>query len=191
MIVLNVGGGPTRSVPAEFDGWEQHLLDIDSKVQPDICCDIKDMPTLYPGKMGRYDAVYSSHTLEHVYKHEVPQVLGAMLQALKPGGKCVVIVPDIKGMMRRMLADNLDLNDTWYRTGQGAAITFHDVLYGWDAAMRNGNLYYAHKCGFSYNGLGDAFVSAGFTNIQVQSTGADLLAIGVKDGEFCNHARQE
>ena len=32
MKVLNVGGGASRYLPPEYDGWEQDLLDIEAGV---------------------------------------------------------------------------------------------------------------------------------------------------------------
>ena len=68
--VLNVGGGPSRNLPPYYDNWEQHLLDIDKNVNPDICCDARELQI-----QDVYDAVYTSHTLEHFYKHEIPLIL--------------------------------------------------------------------------------------------------------------------
>ena len=43
MKVLNVGGGPSRIIPDRYDGWVQHLLDIDPAVNPNICMDALDL----------------------------------------------------------------------------------------------------------------------------------------------------
>jgi predicted SAM-dependent methyltransferase len=176
MIVLNVGGGPTRYLPPRYDGWEQHLLDIDPAVAPDIVCDAADMADLAP---AQYDAVFCSHNLEHFYAHDVPKVLSGFLHVLKPGAVVEIGVPNLNALMRAMLAGNLDITDTWYRAGPNA-ISFHDVLFGWSAQMAQGNLYYAHKCGFTEHSLGAALAAAGFVRVQVADQGANLLAIGYK-----------
>lgn len=177
MNVLNVGGGPTRNLPAHYDGWKQDLLDIDPEVNPDIVCDAADMLGL---AADQYDAVYCSHNLEHFYAHDVPKVLAGFLHVLKPGGFVEIGVPNVLALMRTMLANNLDITDTWYRAGPNA-ITFHDVLYGWSAQMAQGNLYYAHKSGFTEYSLGAALSAAGLVRIQVADLGANLRAVGHKE----------
>jgi predicted SAM-dependent methyltransferase len=164
MIVLNVGGGPTRSLPACFDGWEQHLLDIDPAVNPDILCDALEMHTL---PAAYYDAVHCSHNLEHFYAHDVPRVLAGFLHVLKPGGEAHIAVPNMQGLFDAMRDRNLDIGDVWYRTTTGMAITFHDVMYGWGPVMAEGNLFYAHKCGFTATTLSARLREAGFVDLVV------------------------
>ena len=132
MIVLNVGGGPTRTLPPEYAGWDQDLLDIDPTVLPDVCMDALRLVDSDPDE---YDAVYCSNNIEHFYAHEVPVVLSGFRHVLRPGGKAEIVVPHIVAMIAEMLENNLDLTDTWYRTGEGVPITFHDVLYGWNAQL--------------------------------------------------------
>ena len=61
--LLNVGGGSkTVAIPAYFNGWTHHLLDIDPSGTPDIVCDARNLQSL---EAGRYDAVYCSHNIEH------------------------------------------------------------------------------------------------------------------------------
>lgn len=172
MIVLNVGGGG-RYLPSHFEGWDQHLLDIDEQVKPDICCDgvhLRGMTEHF----GKYDAVYCSHNLEHYYKHDVSKVLQGFWNVLKRGGFVEIHVPNIKNLMQSMAS--LDLHDVWYRLSDGSPVTFHDVLYGWNKAMENGNLFYAHKCGFTPISMYSALEQSGFKNIQVIDQGSNLYA---------------
>ena len=96
--VLNVGGN-SRAIrlPAHFDGWEQHLLDIDPKVRPDILCDAREMLTL-PG--GNYDAIYCSHNLEHYFRHELPKVLAGFNDAPAMFPVVVIIPPTVSPIIR-------------------------------------------------------------------------------------------
>jgi predicted SAM-dependent methyltransferase len=148
VIVLNVGGGTSRDLPKQFKGWDQHILDIDPAVNPEVLCDAKEMRKL---KSGKYDAIFCSHNLEHFYKHEVPIVLDGFTHVLKPAGYAQIIVPDLMHMFECIVKGNQDIDDVWYTAS--APVRFHDVLYGWDAMMKQGNQYYAHKCGFSEKSL--------------------------------------
>src|SRR5690349_8725356 len=51
-------------------GWRETRLDVDSGVQPDIVCSVHDMTSFVPS--GAYDAIWSSHHIEHLHAHEVP-----------------------------------------------------------------------------------------------------------------------
>lgn len=179
MRVLNVGGGASRDLPEQFAGWEQALLDIDPAVNPDICLDARLLGKAEPCV---FDAVYCSHNLEHYYQHDVSSVLQGFLHVLKPGGLALVSVPNVTHLMRDMLSRGLDINDTWYRAGgpNGQPVTYHDVLYGWSTAMRKGNLFFAHKCGFTGLSLREALEGAGFTGVEVRDEGPNLTARGTK-----------
>jgi hypothetical protein len=164
--VLNVGGGAGRDLPSLYKGWEQHLLDIDADVKPDICCDAKDVRTKI--RAGIYDAVYCSHNLEHFYRHEVPVVLDGFAHVLKQNGFAHITVPDIGTLFEAVKGK--DINDTYY-VCNGGKITFHDVLYGWGLQVEAGNGFYAHKTGFTVKSLTKALTEAGFTKVMIASDG--------------------
>ena len=72
--VLNVGCGyPLRQkLHRQFHGpeWREIRLDLDPAVQPDVVCSITDTG---PVTDDSVDAVWSSHNLEHLQRHEVPK----------------------------------------------------------------------------------------------------------------------
>ncbi len=174
--VLNVGGGFSREVPVFYKGWKQDLLDIDPNVQPDIVADAKEMVKL---RKEQYESVYCSHTLEHFYKHEVPQVLEGFKHVLKPNGFAYITVPDVQALVESLTIGNKDIGDMWYKASN-VPITFHDVLYGWDRMMNQGNLYYSHKCGFTEKSLTKVLRSIGFYKIFVARDGYNLHAFAFK-----------
>ena len=171
MLVLNVGGGASRDLPSVYKGWDQHVLDIDPAVSPDVLCDVKDMRAKV--KAQTYDAVFCSHNLEHVYAHEVPQVLAGFRHALKASGFAQIIVPDLNALLQAMRGR--DVMDAWYGAS-GCQISFHDVLYGWSREMGRGNLYYAHKCGFTSKSLSAALRKAGFAKVMTAEDGYNVHA---------------
>ena len=182
MRVLNVGGGSNRDLPPAYKDYVQDILDIDPVVHPDILCDAREMLGL---PAGTYDAVFCSHTLEHFYKHDVPKVLAGFRHVLKADGVAHISVPNIPNAFLAMRANNLDLHDIWYRTGSNTPITFHDVLYGWNHAMERGNLFYAHKCGFSGISLGEAVMKAGFPHVRVAEDQYNIVAKASQVEQSC------
>lgn len=185
MIVLNVGGGASKVVPERYSGWGQDLLDIDPNVNPDICMDALILAKAVDYK-GKYDAVYCSHNLEHFYKHQVQTVLAGFLHVLNDDGFVEIGVPNLQHLMQTLVGGSLDVDDVWYRVGGGAPVTFHDVLYGWNVQMSQGNEYYSHKCGFTALSLNKELVQAGFGSVFVSDQGPNLLAIAYKkEGMKC------
>ncbi len=175
--VLNVGGGASRELPPIYRGWEQTLLDVDPNVEPDVCLDAKEMTSL---PAAQYDSVFSSHTLEHFYGHEVPLVLRGFWHVLRPSGFAHVSVPDLQTLMECVVGGNREIDETWYRCG-GGSITFLDVLYGWSKPISKGNLFYAHHTGFTARSLTKALRAAGFKSPLTAVDGAgNLHAYGFK-----------
>jgi SAM-dependent methyltransferase len=176
--LLNVGGNlKALRLPAHFDGWEHHLLDIDPKVQPDILCDARQMGTL-PGES--YDAIYCSHNLEHYYRHDLPKVLAGFVHVLKPDGFAQVRVPDMKAVFEAMLAKNLDIDDTLY-TSTAGPISVNDVIYGYGREIaESGQDFFAHRNGFTHRSLVLALSKAGFPLIFTGSPTYEISALAFK-----------
>ena len=98
-LVLHVGCGPAdiSSMPSYFrDGsWQEIRFDIDAAVSPDIVGSILDMGIL---ESGSFDALFSSHNIEHLLPHEVPVALGEFNRVLKGDGVLVVKCPDLESV---------------------------------------------------------------------------------------------
>jgi len=176
MRVLNVGGGSSRNLPGHYSGWDQVLLDIDPDVKPDVCMDVLKVGDLKP---AQFDAVHCSHNLEHVYRHDVPKVLAGFMHVLKRTGWAEIAVPDVQALVESMVREGRDLDSVWYRCG-GGPISYHDVLYGWGSQMEDGNLYYAHRCGFTEKSLGKVLREAGFASVRIARDGYSLVAFAFK-----------
>lgn len=163
--VLNVGGGSKQiPIPGYFAGWNHLLLDIDSRGDPDVVCDARELDTL---GAARFDAIYCSHNLEHYYKHDAAKLLKGFLHVLKPGGFADIRVPDLKTVMRRVVASNMDLEDVLYESPAGP-ILVSDVIYGWHKQIESSGVdFYAHKRGFTPSSLKAALDQAGFPSVFV------------------------
>jgi hypothetical protein len=170
--VLNVGGN-NRSIPLpeHYQGWQQVLLDIDPKGEPDIVCDARTLSDLPPAS---YDSVYCSHNLEHYFAHEVPLVLKGFSHVLKADGFAFIRVPDMGELMSVVAKHGLDIDDVLYHSPMGP-ITVKDVMYGLGSEIASsGNSFYAHKTGFTrkslpktLNACGFPWVFSGASNLEI------------------------
>ncbi len=123
--------------------WTELRLDIDASVAPDIIGTMTDMSAVANASV---DAIFSSHNIEHLYAHEVPVALAEFLRVLKPDGFLVVTCPDLQEVCRLVAEDKL-LEPAY--TSPAGPITPLDILYGHRPPMAAGNLYMAHRCGFT------------------------------------------
>jgi predicted SAM-dependent methyltransferase len=164
-IVLHVGCGlphPER-LHQLFRGpeWKEVRLDIDASVQPDIVASLTNMQII---ESECVDAVYSSHCLEHLYPHEVPFCLQELLRVLKLTGFALITLPDLQAVAKLIAADKLD--EPAYQSPAGP-IAPMDILYGHRASMALGNLYMAHRTGFTAKTLSASIIRAGFAWVKV------------------------
>jgi predicted SAM-dependent methyltransferase len=178
--VLNIGSGyPLRQMlPAAFQGpqWRELRHDIEAQAGPDIVCPMTD---LSPVAAGSVDAVWSSHNLIHLYRHEVPRALAEFLRVLRPGGLLLVSVLDLRRVCEYIAAGALD--DEVYRAPSGP-ITPLDMLFGHVDSIGQGAAYMAHRSGFTSTTLGHLLVAAGFVGVEVSQADFDLQAKAYKPG---------
>jgi SAM-dependent methyltransferase len=163
--LLHVGCGVynrAKLPPVFHTGWQEIRLDIDPDVNPDVISSITDMRAISDCIV---DAVYSSHNIEHLYPHEVPLALGEMHRVLKPGGFALIMLPDLQEVARHVADGKLEEPLYMSPVGPIAAL---DVIFGHRPALANGNMFMAHRTGFTGATLGAALVNAGFAAALVQ-----------------------
>ena len=166
-LVLHVGCG-TTPLPVFMRHVQEVRLDVDPAVKPDIVADMAHLPE----GIGPFDAIFSCHSLEHLYPHDVVPCLEGFRRVLKPGGVVIVHVPDLEGVAA---------TDEVLFISQAGPITGLDMIYGLRTALKDCPPM-SHHCGFVADTLRDVLEGAGFVNVKVERmTGEfrfNLLATG-------------
>ena len=177
---LHVGCGPKKkdqTVPAlNSDDWHEIRLDIDPRVKPDVVGTMTDMSLVDSGSV---QAIFSSHNIEHLYPHEVALALGEFSRVLSDEGFAIITCPDLQSVCQ--LVANDKLTEPAYSSPAGPIAPI-DILYGHRPAMAQGNLFMAHRCGFTKKVLMATIQQAGFQSVAALARPAyfDLWAIAFK-----------
>lgn len=177
--VLHIGCGPAgihRLHPVFRDpaAWREVRLDLDPAVQPDIVCSTADMHGHVAS--ATFDAVWSSHNIEHLHDHEVPRAFSEITRVLKPQGYFLVRCPDLEAVVAAMMQGGLETPA--YHSPAGP-ITPLDMLYGHRPSIARGNEFMAHKTGFTDLRLGRLLLEAGFAHVHTKRDGFDLWALAM------------
>lgn len=114
---------------------------------------------------GTIEVIYSSHLLEHLEIHEVPEVFTRWTRLLAPGGQMIINVPDLEWCCRIFLL-YLDLE----RSGRAISGYFNESInykneHSLLAAIfgSQSHLGEYHKSGFTLESLSRLAQSAGLT----------------------------
>lgn len=161
--LLHIGCGPKRKDQTtrgfNTDQWHEIRLDIDVSVSPDVTGTMTDMAAV---ESSSIDAIFSSHNIEHLYPHEVPVALAEFIRVLNDDGFAVITCPDLRSVCALVAEDKL--TETAY-TAPAGPIAPIDILYGFRKPMAQGNLYMAHRCGFTERVLTGTLQAAGFKTV--------------------------
>ncbi|MFZ2308963.1 MAG: methyltransferase domain-containing protein [Rhodoferax sp.] len=177
---LHVGCGPMQKdgTTRTFNTseWKEIRFDIDESVNPDVIGTMVNMSAVATDSV---DAIFSSHNIEHLYPHEVPLALGEFLRVLRADGVAIITCPDLQSICTLVVNDGL--TEPAYMSSVGP-ISPIDVLYGHRVPMANGNLYMAHRTGFTQKTLANALSEAGFQAVvtDVRPQHFDIWAVATK-----------
>lgn len=158
-ILLHVGCGLESKKDLkgfQSDDWKEIRLDIDKNVNPDIIGNLTDLSMV---ETASVDAIYSSHNIEHLFPHEVSTTLSWFHRVLKPTGFVVINCPDLISVCEAVVKDKL--LEPLYQSSIGP-ISPLDILYGHRDSIAQGNMFMAHKSGFTYSALRSFIHEAGF-----------------------------
>jgi predicted O-linked N-acetylglucosamine transferase (SPINDLY family)/SAM-dependent methyltransferase len=181
---LHVGCGPKHKDQTtrgfNVPEWNELRLDINEAANPDIVGTMLDMSAVADESV---DALFSHHNIEHLYAHEVPVALAEFRRVLKSDGFVVIACPDLQSVCQLIAEDKL--TEPAYDSPAGP-ITPLDILYGHRPSLQRGNLYMAHRCGFTEKVLIAALQGAGFGSVVSGSRGHpayDLWALASKEAQ--------
>lgn len=167
--------------------WLELRLDIDAQVDPDIVGTITNMAGV---ESASVDAVFSSHNIEHIYPHEVPVALAEFKRVLKPNGFLVLTCPDLQSVCALIAEDKL--TEPAYIAPAGPIAPL-DIVYGHRPALAQGNLYMAHRCGFTQKVLQATLQANGFPTTAIRRRAHpayDLWAIATFTAQKAGTLRQ-
>jgi predicted SAM-dependent methyltransferase len=163
VLHLGCGGSRIDKLPLGFQsGFREIRLDINSDVQPDICLSANELHKL---PSHAYDALYSSHMIEHVNAFEVTPLLAQFKRILKPDGFAVLTCPDIMPIAEQILRGGI--LQPAYKCNAGL-IYPADVMFGYQKEIEAGNDYMAHRYFFTDASLKAHCEAAGFSTINVR-----------------------
>lgn len=124
--VIDLGCGMPNESYATLEG-EVLRVDMREETQPDYRCDLRVLPFANQ----EFDIVFSSHTLEHFCRKEVPEVLDEWIRIMKPDGELRLNLPNMEWAAQHIVNKEVD-NDVM------------NVLYGAQTYDEN-----FHKVGFT------------------------------------------
>ncbi len=184
---MNAGSGAATqaNLPAYFKGWRQIRVDVKAAVAPDVVASVTDLSVIADSSI---DAVWSAHCVEHLYAHDVPKALREFRRVLNDTGFACIIVPDLQSIAEFIANDRLD--ETIYESSAGP-ISAHDMIWGFGAAIAQGDTAMAHRCGFTPTVFLNTLKEAEFGEIALRRrSNLELAAIALKH-DSGNNLRRE
>jgi ubiquinone/menaquinone biosynthesis C-methylase UbiE len=154
-------------------GWEEVRLDIDEGVEPDV---VGSITRLEGFAAESFEAVWSSHVLEHLYAHEVYPALREFMRVLKPDGFALIMTPDLEAIAHHIIDHGVVA--VAYESPAGP-IRPLDMLYGHTRAIEKGHHHMAHRTGFTAERLGNLLLSAGFSRASIRTENFEVCALAL------------
>jgi ubiquinone/menaquinone biosynthesis C-methylase UbiE len=146
--------------------WQEIRLDIDRATQPDIVASATDLGGQVEDQSC--DAIWSSHTLEHLCRHEVQCALREFHRVLAPAGFVLIRCPDAEEIARFVIEGRID--ETIY-TSPAGPVTPLDMLYGHGGSIEGGNQFMRHGTAFTQDLLARDLLAADFAEVRTRRPG--------------------
>lgn len=193
MRVLHVGCGSNTSIRLhpifQLPQWSEVRVDIDESTRPDIIGSLVELEPWVENESC--DAIWASHVLEHLSRHELPKALNEFRRVLVPTGFALVRVPDIETVAQYILDGRIC--DVIY-TSPAGPITPLDMLYGHGASIERGHHAMRHGTAFTQDLLAQVLLDAGFVEVRTSRTETHevwalaLMPASEVDGILCDLA---
>jgi predicted SAM-dependent methyltransferase len=151
-------------------------MDLDPTVEPDVIGSMTDMRAHFDAQS--FDAIWSSHSLEHLYSHEIPIALSEFRRVVRVDGFALITCPDLETVMTLFLEHGSD--HVVYQSAAGA-ITPLDMMFGHSLSIASGNIHMAHRSGLTSERLGELLLRAGFAEVITKRHNFDLWALAVME----------
>jgi predicted SAM-dependent methyltransferase len=168
--VLNAGSGPAgnKSLHPAFDQslWTELRIDIDPSNKADFVGSVCDMRSVIED--ASFDAVWSSHCIEHLHDHEVLPALREFRRVMRDDGFAVINCPNIDAVAKSLVSE--DIESVAYLSPAGP-IRLLDMIFGHSPSIEAGRVHMAHKTGFTADRLGRLATRAGFAEARVLEGG--------------------
>lgn len=120
-----------------------------------------------PFAEGTFQAIYSSHTLEHLYYADALRLLQECHRILKPGGVCRFVVPDLESIISRyMEARNKREPEGGNRLMEELLVHERSIPRGPLGLYHRITAYHQHKWMYDQESLQQLFREAGFTEVR-------------------------
>jgi hypothetical protein len=168
--LLNIGSGGKSVDDPEFEGFHEITADISAETNPDLILNMANMSNVPTESM---DAIYLSHSLEHIDLHEIEIAIKSFYRILKDGGAAKIIVPNMK-IPAQMIAQGKP-DEVLYQSPAGP-ITALDMFYGHQLSIKHGKDGMRHKTAFTKEFLERVLESSGVMDFDVKEEGFDLIA---------------
>lgn len=119
---------------------------------------IHDLRRPLPWSNDSVDAVYSSHTLEHLSKEAGAHLLTECYRTLKPGGVIRIVVPDLKAFVEQYLEGRFSSRDFIESLGVGTTEQGDGLLKTFLAPY----VRFPHRCMYDPKSLVETLREIGF-----------------------------
>jgi protein O-GlcNAc transferase len=176
--ILHVGcGSKANQLPPIYRGYQETRLDSNRLLEPDIVASIVAMPMV---EDQTYDTVLASHVLEHCYFHEAAMALKEFFRVLKPMGTVDIRVPDLASIGGKLALD--ESANAIYATAAFGLIAPLDMIYGHRGMVGGGDMWMAHKSGYTASYLKHMLSVAGFDDVEadIRTTQYELRIVGLR-----------
>ena len=162
--------------------WNEIRLDIDEDANPDIVASMTDLSMI---KDGEYDAIFSSHNIEHLFAYEVELALKEFYRVIKKGGEIFITCPDLERVAREIVEGRY--LETLY-TSPAGPIAPIDILFGHRDSLKDGKHYMAHRVGFTLKILLGILKGQGFETVVGTTDQLNLYVLALKEENRNNYA---